>query len=59
MKAKELAKLLMKHPNLEVTITDGWEARCYTTKKIEVNVCEDEDGSEILDFGVGGNEIKE
>jgi hypothetical protein len=60
MKVKELVKILSKFdPELEVTITDGYEVRCYHTNGIVIDQFEDLDGSVCVDVGIGGCDIKE
>ena len=58
MKNKDLVKKLQEFDeDLEVTITDGYEAFCYTTENIEVRLFLDGDQT-TLDIGIGGNRIR-
>jgi hypothetical protein len=52
-------KLNTFDPNLEVEITDGCEAVCYSTKNAEVKVFdyEDDSGKVVVDIGIGGNRL--
>lgn len=59
MKVKELIAQLKKfNPELEVTITDGYEHATYSTNHVEVAEFEDIDGSISLDIGIGGNRMR-
>ena len=54
MTVKELITKLQKfNPDLEVTITDGWECVCYHTKNIEIKEFQDNGVTEV-DIGIGG-----
>jgi hypothetical protein len=54
MKVKELIKKLeCFDPELEVTITDGFEALCYHTNGCEIALFED-GNSKVVDVGIGG-----
>ena len=57
MKVKELiTKLLEFDQNLEVTITDGWEAENYHTNSIQIKEFTEGYGNPIktVDIGIGG-----
>ena len=56
MKVKELINKLHEfNPELEVTITDGYECRFYHTKWIQIDVFKNEVGEpDVVDIGIGG-----
>jgi hypothetical protein len=53
MKVRELIKSLEKlDPELEVTITDGYDCSCYHTRGIIISLfC---DNNVVVDIGIGG-----
>lgn len=56
MTVKELIKELKKFdPSFEVTITDGFEGLCYTTKRIVLTAFRENDGTMSCDIGIGNN----
>ena len=60
MKVREFICELQKFdPELEITITDGFDAICYHTNGVEIALCEDVDEARTMfvDIGIGGNRI--
>ena len=58
MKVKELiARLDEFNSELDVVITDGYEAVCYHTEGAEMVKFEDEKGFAVVDIGIGGLRI--
>lgn len=54
MTVGELSRLLSNFPpNIEVTITDGYQALCYRGE-YELTLFEDDDGKYVCDIGIGG-----
>lgn len=59
MKNKDLIKKLQEFDGeLEVSITDGYEAFCYTTENLEIRVFQEVGDQTTLDIGIGGNRIR-
>ena len=55
MTGKEIINELMKYPlDLEVTITDGFDCNCYHTRGAEFQIFKQDDGTEVIDIGIGG-----
>lgn len=55
MRVRDLIEKLQQFdPELEVTITDGYEAVCYHTKGSEIKTFQFPDEPDVVDIGVGG-----
>lgn len=54
MLAHDLANALLKMPNVEVIITDGYEYLYYHTRGAELSEFTMDDGTLRVDIGVGG-----
>ena len=59
MKVAELITQLQRFdPEVEVSITDGMDCRCYTTNDLEIKMFEDVDGKVSIDIGIGADLVK-
>lgn len=57
MQVKDLVEKLSKFdPELEVSISDGYDCSFYHTKNIEISLFED-NGITTVDIGIGGNKL--
>lgn len=57
MTKKDFIKKLEQFPDdMEIVITDGWDARCYHGN-FEFQLCEesDENNTKFIDIGIGGH----